>query len=155
MCRCKLKRNISSFWSWSKIHREKNKRDIYKTQINIIMKRQRESHRFYRPLSRSLYLLGLAEWSEEAATRGYFLERIKALARAEDKTFGPTSSYPGTRRYAGVGENSLPFSPCSFEKRVAADEEQCTQIVGACQSNFVSGATSTRGEETRIEDGNK
>lgn len=35
----------------------------------------------------------------------------------------------------------------SFKERVAADEEQCTQIVRACQDNFVSrvhAAASTR-----------
>lgn len=52
------------------------------------------------------------------------------------------SSYrgPGTRRYAE--EKST-----SFEKRVAADEEQCTQIARACQDNFVSRvhAASARG----------
>jgi len=39
----------------------------------------------------------------------------------------------------------------SFEKRVAADEEQCTQIVRACQDNFVSEVHAVSAQERRGE----
>lgn len=59
--------------------------------------------------------------------------------------------------YRGRGRGDTPVEKSiSFGKRVAADEEQCTQIVRACQDNFVSGvhAASARGCR-RVEGRNK